>query len=160
MHKKKSTNETLTWSGSRKLHSEALTRSGLRDHISSVSCFDCKQTTMGGKATKKASAGNTEENVNVGLLNISSNSQSILSVETILEVLSFIILALLVIRWIRKCLLARKIEQEQRMINVLQPNNNTRQQTSFIQEIPTAPRAIMGQMGPQETLKKTSTLDC
>ena len=106
---------------------------------------------MGGEATKKASAGtagNTEENVNVGLLNISSNSQSILSVETILEVLSFIILALLVIRWIRKCLMARKIEQEQRMINVLQPNINSRQPTSFIQEIPSAPRAIMGQMGP------------
>ena len=103
---------------------------------------------MGGKATKKASAGNTEENVNVGLLNISSNSQSILSVETILEVLSFIILTLLVIRWIRKCLLARKIEQEQRMIDVLQPNNNTRQQTSFIQEIPSAPRAIMNTQGP------------
>ena len=137
----------MTWSGSRKL-SGALTRSGLRDHISSASCFDCKQTKMGGKATKKASAGNTEENVNVGLLNISSNSQSILSVETILEVLSFIILTLLVIRWIRKCLLARKIEQEQRMIDVLQPNNNTRQQTSFIQEIPSAPRAIMNTQGP------------
>ena len=110
------------------------------------------QTTMGGKATKKASAGtagNTEENVNVGLLNISSNSQSILSIETILEVLSFIILALLVIRWIRKCMMKRKLEQEQRLANIIQPNLNQRQPTSFIQEIPSAPgRAIMGPMGP------------
>ena len=148
MYKKKSPSKPLTWPGSRTL-SGALTKSGPRDNISSASCFNCNLTNMGGKATKKASAGNTEENVNVGLLNISSNSQSILSVETILEVLSFIILALLVIRWIRKCLLARNMAQEQRMIDVLQPNNNnTRQQTSFIQEIPSAPRAIMNSQEP------------
>ena len=93
--------------------------------------------------------GNNEENVNVGLLNISSNSQSILSIETILEILSFAILALLVIRWIRKCMMKRKLEQEQRLANIIQPTHNQRQPTSFIQEIPSAPgRAIMGPMGP------------
>ena len=34
-------------------------------------------------------AGNSEENINMGLLNISSNSQSIISVETVLETTSF-----------------------------------------------------------------------
>ena len=132
MLKKKSTNETLTWSVFRNIYSGALTKSGLRKHISPTSCLFAKETRMGGQATKKATTGttgNTEENVNVGLLNISSNSQSILSMETILEVLSFIILTLLVIRWMRKCLLARKLKQEQRMITVLQPNNNSTQQT-------------------------------
>ena len=108
------------------------------------------RTTMCKKARASAgTAGNNEENVNVGLLNISSNSQSILSMETILEVLSFIILALLVIRWIRKCMMKRKLEQEQRLANIIQPTLNQRQPTSFIQEIPSAPgRAIMGPMGP------------
>ena len=72
--------------------------------------------------------------------------------ETILEVLSFIILAFLVIRWLRKCMMKRKLEQEQRLANIIQPNHNQRQSTSFIQEIPSAPgRAIMGpmtQVGP------------
>ena len=40
----------------------------------------------------------------------------------------------------------RKMEQEQRLATIIQPNHN-RQSTSFIQEIPTAPgRSIMGPM--------------
>ena len=73
--------------------------------------------------------------------------------ETILEVLSFIILAFLVIRWLRKCMMKRKLEQEQRLANIIQPNHNQRQSTSFIQEIPSAPgRAIMGPMGTMGTM--------
>ena len=104
---------------------------------------------MCNKARATRTAGNNEENMNVGLLNISSNSQAMLSMESILEVLSFVILAFLVIRWLRKCLMKRKLEQEQRLANIIQPNHNQRQSTSFIQEIPSAPgRAIMGPMGP------------
>ena len=83
--------------------------------------------------------------MNVGLLNISSNSQAMLSMETILEVLSFVILTFLVIRWLRKCLMKRKMEQERRLANIIQPSHNQRQ--SYIQEIPSAPgRSIMGPM--------------
>ena len=46
----------------------------------------------------------------------------------------------------KKMLEREKMKQEQRMIN-LQPDINSRQQTPFIQEIPSAP-AIMAQMRP------------
>ena len=106
---------------------------------------------MCNKARSTRTAGNLEENTNVGLLNISSNSQAMLSLETILEVLSFVILTFLVIRWLRKCLMKRKMEQEQRLASIIQPSHNPRQ--SYIQEIPSAPgRSIMGPtqvpMGP------------
>ena len=101
---------------------------------------------MCNKARETRTAGNQEENMNVGLLNISSNSQAMLSMETILEVLSFVILTFLVIRWLRKCLMKRKMEQERRLASIIQPNINQRQ-SSFIQEIPSAPgRSIMGPM--------------
>ena len=103
---------------------------------------------MCNKARATRTAGHNEENMNVGLLNISSNSHAMLSMDSILEVLSFVILTFLVIRWLRKCLMKRKLEQEQRLANIIQPNHNQRQSTSFIQEIPSAPgRAIMGPMG-------------
>ena len=98
---------------------------------------------MGSKASSTGQAGNLEENTNVGLLNFSSNSQSTLSLETILEVLSFVILSILVIRWLRKCLTKRKMRKEQRLASIIQPSHNPRQ--SYIQEIPNAPgRSLMG----------------
>ena len=148
MHQKKSTCETLTWSGSRNIHSEALTRSGLRDHISPVSCFDCKQTTMDGKATKKASARtarNTEENVNVGLLNISSNSQSILSRDHF-TVLPQGTSESAGDKMDKKMLEREKMKQEKRMEN-LQPHIDSRQQTPFIQETTPAPVPAMPPIG-------------
>ena len=98
---------------------------------------------MCNKARSTRTAGNLEENTNVGLLNFSSNSQSTLSLETILEVLSFVILTILVIRWLRKCLTKRKMRKEQRLASIIQPSHNPRQ--SYIQEIPNAPgRSLMG----------------
>ena len=88
---------------------------------------------------------NSEENLNVGLLNISSNSMSVLSLETIMEIVSLLILSILVIRWVNKWLQKRKALKMQRLQSLMKP---TRQSTSFIQELPTAPtqyepRALM-----------------
>ena len=59
--KKKSSGETLTWSGPCNIQSGALTRSGLRVQISSVSSFDYEHT-MNGK-TPQSSAGHTKGKV-------------------------------------------------------------------------------------------------
>ena len=93
---------------------------------------------------RSSNAGNLEENTNVGLLNFSSNSQSPISLETILEFISFGILTILVIRWLRKCLTKRKLRKEQRLASIIRPGH--------IQEIPTPGRSLMGPtqmpMGP------------
>ena len=94
-------------------------------------------------ASPKATNGNSEENINMGILNISSNSQSFVSVETILEILSFCILALLLLRWIKKCMIKRKLESEQRLASIIKPETRT---TSFM-EVPSAPRALMAPVG-------------
>ena len=90
----------------------------------------------------KANNGNSEENVNLGILNISSNSQSVVSVETILEILSFCILSLLLLRWLKKCLKKRKQESEQRLASIIRPEGR-----SSHMEIPSAPRALMAPAG-------------
>ena len=88
---------------------------------------------------------NNEENLNIGLLNMSSNSMSVLSLETIIEIVSLLILSILVLRWVNKWLQKRKALKMQRLQSLMKP---TRQSTSFIQELPTAPtqyepRALM-----------------
>ena len=100
-------------------------------------------------ASPKANNGNSEENVNLGILNISSNSQSFVSVETILEILSFCILALLLMRWIKKCMIKRKLESEQRLASIIKPETRT---SSFM-EVPTAPRALMAPVGTMEQMQ-------
>ena len=94
-------------------------------------------------------AGNSEENINMGLLNISSNSQSIISVETVLEILSFVILALLLCRWIKKCMIRRKLESERRLASIIKPD---RPQTTSFMEMPSAPSAIMAPVGSMEQM--------
>ena len=94
-------------------------------------------------------AGNSEENINMGLLNISSNSQSIISVETVLEILSFMILALLLCRWIKKCMIRRKLESERRLASIIKPD---RPQTTSFMEMPSAPRAIMAPVNSMEQM--------
>ena len=93
--------------------------------------------------------GNSEENINMGILNISSNSQSFVSIETILEILSFVILAMLLLRWIKKCMLKRKLESERRLANIIKPEPT--RTTSFM-EMPTAPRAIMAPVNSMEQM--------
>ena len=88
---------------------------------------------------------NDEENLNIGLLNMSSNSMSVFSLETIIEIVSLLILSILVLRWVNKWLQKRKALKMQRLQSLMKP---TRQSTSFIQELPTAPtqyepRALM-----------------
>ena len=100
-------------------------------------------------ASPKAANGNSEENINMGILNISSNSQSFVSVETILEILSFCILALLLLRWIKKCMIKRKLESEQRLASIIKPETRT---TSFM-EVPSAPRALMAPVGSMEQMQ-------
>lgn len=80
-----------------------------------------------------------EENLNIGLLNMSSQSMSTLSLETIVEIISLLILTLLVFRWINKWLQKRKAMKMQRLQSLMKP---TRQSTSYIRELPSAP-AIM-----------------
>ena len=101
-----------------------------------------------GKDSGKTSANqptNNEENLNIGLLNKSSNSMSVLSLETIIAIVSLLILSTLVLRWVNKWIQKRKALKMQRLQSLMKP---TRQNTSFIQELPTAPtqyehRALM-----------------
>ena len=116
IHQKKSTCETLTWSGSRNIHS------GLRDHISKVSCFDCTLPTMDEKATKMASSRDHFTVLPQGTYESAGNKMD------------------------KKRLEREKMKQEKRMIN-LQPHIDSRQQTPFIQEITPAPAPAMPPMG-------------
>ena len=101
-------------------------------------------------ATPVGGNGNSEENINMGLLNISSNSQSFVSVETVLEILSFVILALLLCRWIKKCMMKRKLESERRLASIIKPETT---RTSSFMEMPSAPRAIMAPVGSMEQMQ-------
>ena len=96
----------------------------------------------GPKQQPKTNNGNTEENLNLGLLNFSSNSQSVMSTETILEILSFCILSLLLLRWLKKCLNKRKQESEERLASIIRPEGRPSHM-----EVPTAPRALMAPVG-------------
>ena len=97
---------------------------------------------MCGPKHNQPKATNAEENVNLGILNISSNNQGVVSVETVLEILSFCILALLLIRWLKKCLKRRKEESEQRLASIVRPEGRPSRM-----EIPSAPRALMAPAG-------------
>ena len=79
--------------------------------------------------------GPKEETVNLGLLNLSSNSMSWLSMETILEIVTVLILILLVLRWIKKYHNKKKAEKLRKLTNIIRPPQMARQ-TSFIQELP------------------------
>ena len=79
--------------------------------------------------------GNKEENVNLGLLNISSNLMSWLSMETILEIVTVLILILLVLRWIKKYHTKKKAEKLRKLTSIIRPSQLARQ-TSFVQELP------------------------
>ena len=82
---------------------------------------------------------------------MSSNSMSVLSLEMIIEIVSLLILSILVLRCVNKWLQKRKALKMQRLQSLMKP---TRQSTSFIQELPTAPaqyepRALMQQPQPK-----------
>ena len=100
-------------------------------------------------ATPVGGNGNSEENINMGILNISSNSQSFVSVETVLEILSFVILALLLCHWIKECVMKRKLESERRLASIIKPETT---RTSSFMEMPSAPRAIMAPVGSMEQM--------
>ena len=88
-------------------------------------------------ASKQAkTGGNSEEMVNVGLLNVSSNSMSWLSVETVMEVASLIILFVLVLRWLNKFRQKKMAEKMRRISELITPRPMQSRQTSFIQELP------------------------
>ena len=89
-----------------------------------------------GKAPiKKRQVGNEEKTTNLGLLNISSNSMSWISLETILEVITVLILTILVIRWIRKYLAKRKESRNRKLMDLIRPSAPVRQ-ASFVSEYP------------------------
>ena len=79
--------------------------------------------------------GSKEVNTNLGLLNISSNSMSWLSLETILEIISVLILILLVLRWIKKYHAKKKEEKIRKLTSIIRPSAPARQ-ASFVQEFP------------------------
>ena len=62
----------------------------------------------------------SEETVNVGLVNVSSNSISSVPIWEIIEIVSLVILLLLVIRWIRKWLQKRKHQRQSEQNKILQ----------------------------------------
>ena len=61
----------------------------------------------------------SEETVNVGLVNVSSNSISSVPIWEIIEIVSLVILLLLVIRWIRKWLQKRKHQRQSEQNKIL-----------------------------------------
>ena len=54
---------------------------------------------MGSRHTKQDNAENSEEQVNIGLVNVAKQGINTDNLETVLEIISFIILAFLVFRW-------------------------------------------------------------
>ena len=103
--------------------------------LSTISDFI--QLTMCNKKApiKKRQVGNEEKTTNLGLLNISTNSMSWISLETILEVITVLILTILVIRWIRKYLAKRKDAKQRKLMDLIRPSAPTRQ-ASFVSEYP------------------------
>ena len=85
----------------------------------------------------KRQVGNEEKTTNLGLLNISSNSMSWISLETILEVITVLILTILVIRWIRKYLAKRKETKQRKLMDLIRPSASApTRQASFVSEYP------------------------
>ena len=60
---------------------------------------------------KKTAEGNSETQTNVGLINVASESFGDMEADTILEIISFIILTLILIRGVRKWLMKRKAKK-------------------------------------------------
>ena len=60
---------------------------------------------------KKTLEGNSETQTNVGLINVASESFGDMEADTILEIISFIILTLILIRGVRKWLMKRKAKK-------------------------------------------------
>ena len=79
--------------------------------------------------------GAKEETVNLGLLNVSINSMSWLSMETVLEIATLLILILLVLRLINKYHNKKKATKMRKLTEIIRPPQMARQ-TSFIQELP------------------------
>ena len=82
----------------------------------------------------KRQVGNEEKTTNLGLLNISSNSMSWISLETILEVITVLILTILVIRWY-KYLAKRKESRQRKLMDLIRPSASEYPR-GFISELP------------------------
>ena len=82
----------------------------------------------------KRQVGNEEKTTNIGLLNISSNSMSWISLETILELITVLMLTILVIRWVRKYLAKRKQSKNRKLMDLIRPA--PARQASFVSEYP------------------------
>ena len=95
---------------------------------------------MGSGGSRQDKAENSEEQVNIGFVNVANQGIDTDDMETFLEVISFIILAFLVIRWTKKCLIKRKKAQEMRLASIVSAGSEARPPTqSSIVELPTAP---------------------
>ena len=68
---------------------------------------------------KKTAEGNSETQTNVGLINVASESFGDMETDTILEVISFIILTLILIRGVRKWLMKRKAKKAAQLRGLL-----------------------------------------
>ena len=95
----------------------------------------------------KRQVGNEEKTTNLGLLNISSNSMSWLSLETIL------ILTILVIRWVRKYLAKRKQSKTRKLMDLIRPV--PARQTSFVSEYPRGFISELPAIQNHQTLEQT-----
>ena len=101
----------------------------------------------------KRQVGNEEKTTSLGLLNISSNSMSWLSLETILEVITVIILTILVIRWVRKYLAKRKQSKTRKLMDLIRPV--PARQTSFVSEYPRGFISELPAIQNHQTLEQT-----
>ena len=93
---------------------------------------------MGSRHTKQDNAENSEEQVNIGIVNVANQAINTDDLETVLEIISFIILAFLVFRWAKKYCIKRKKAQDLRLASIVSTGSRPAPSASII-ELPTAP---------------------
>ena len=77
-----------------------------------------------GKSSSKHNTEDSNSATNIGVVNLSSETLGDgLSVEMILEVLGFIILLVLVLRWIKKCCAKRQMKQKRALREMISNEN-------------------------------------
>ena len=77
-----------------------------------------------------------------------------ISLETILELITVLILAILVIRWVRKYLAKKKERKNRKLLDIIRPSAPVRQ-TSFISELP---RGFISELPANSDLSHTRAI--
>ena len=99
---------------------------------------------MGGKVSSEGGELKDQAQTNVGLVNIASENLGGLNALEVLEIISFIILTFLVVRWLRKWCKGRKAQKMEGLKCMMKDASAMEMGRLTSKSAPSAPPAIMG----------------